>query len=484
MNCATPDKLTPILFMPSLDATANDKAASPSRASILVVDDKEQMREVLRKFLAHEGYQVETAASANDALACLAAARFDLILSDIKMPGMDGIELLEQVRSHNAETIVILMTAFGSIEAAVSAIKRGAADYVSKPFEIDDVLLRIKRALKERGLRRRVADLERRVAVHEAGRTIIGQSAPMKKLRQVIERVAPLDDTVLITGETGTGKELVARALHTGSQRTRRPFVALDCSAIPETLIESELFGHERGAFTGATETRAGLIESAGEGTLFLDEVESLALSVQTKLLRVLQERVLRRVGGRRDIRIAARVVAATNRDLAAEVEANRFRHDLYYRIAVIPINVPPLRERLEDVPELIAHLLLQRAVERGEKKQNAATRFTPEAMRLLTAHAWPGNVRELENAIHYATALGGSGVIGAEDLPATINGNSSSRSTTRAAATAAVTLEEIERRHILSTLESVGGNQAQAAKLLGIDRRTLYNKLHQWNVQ
>lgn len=443
--------------------------------TILVVDDKEQMREVLRKFLAAEGYKVQTAASATEALTHIESTRFDLILSDIRMPGIDGVELLKRVRARDREAIVILMTAFGSIEAAINAIKLGAADYVSKPFEVEDVLLRIKRALKERGLRRRVAALEKQVAAHEAMQRIIGESALVKRLRQVIERIAPLDDTVLVTGETGTGKELVARALHAGSWRAKRPFVALDCSAIPESLIESELFGHERGTFTGATEAREGLFESASDGTLFLDEVESLSPPVQTKLLRVLQERVVRRIGGRRDVPFKARVVAATNTDLATEVERERFRRDLYYRLAVIPINVPPLRERREDIPEIIAHLLARRADERG----TSLAQLTPEALRLLVAHPWPGNIRELENAIFYATALGGP-VIEIKDLPPTIADKSFTPDAPNDFAFAP--LAEVERLHVLRTLEAVGGNQVKAAKMLGIDRRTLYSKLRQWD--
>lgn len=443
--------------------------------TILVVDDKEQMREVLRKFLAAEGYKVQTAASATEALTHIESTRFDLILSDIRMPGIDGVELLKRVRARDREAIVILMTAFGSIEAAINAIKLGAADYVSKPFEVEDVLLRIKRALKERGLRRRVAALEKQVAAHEVMQRIIGESALVKRLRQVIERIAPLDDTVLVTGETGTGKELVARALHAGSWRAKRPFVALDCSAIPESLIESELFGHERGTFTGATEAREGLFESASDGTLFLDEVESLSPPVQTKLLRVLQERVVRRIGGRRDVPFKARVVAATNTDLATEVERERFRRDLYYRLAVIPINVPPLRERREDIPEIIAHLLARRADERG----TSLAQLTPEALRLLVAHPWPGNIRELENAIFYATALGGP-VIEIKDLPPTIADKSFTPDAPNDFAFAP--LAEVERLHVLRTLEAVGGNQVKAAKMLGIDRRTLYSKLRQWD--
>ena len=443
-------------------------------ASILVVDDKEQMREVLQKFLTAEGYKVETAASAREALARLEARGYDLILSDIRMPGMDGNELLDRVRARDTEAIVILMTAFGSIEAAVSAIRRGAYDYISKPFEMSEIVLRIQRALGNRNLQQRVADLEKQVAAHEADRSIIGQSPLIKRLRQMIERIGPLEDTVLITGETGTGKEIVARAIHQHSPRNGEPFVALDCSSIPESLIESELFGHEKGAFTGATESRPGLFESAADGTFFLDEVNSLSSAVQSKLLRVLQERVVRRVGGREDLRMQARIVAATNYDLSAAVKEGQFRRDLYYRLAVIPLTLPPLRERRDDIPELLVHMLERRARERGGEPP----RVTPEAMRMLISHDWPGNVRELENAISFATALG-SMVIGVEDLPPAISGQSLECVPTDNFTPA--TLDEVTRRHVLRTLEAVGGNQVRAAKILGIDRRTLYSKLRQW---
>jgi DNA-binding NtrC family response regulator len=313
-------------------------------ASVLIVDDKPQMREVLQKILAAEGYAVDTAAGADDALERIDHSAFDIVLTDLRMPGRDGFELLDHIRERAPEIIVILMTAFGSIDTAVEAIKRGAMDYVSKPFETNEVLLRIRRALQERGLIRRVAALERQVSSQEAARTIIGNSGATERLRRVIQQVAPLDATVLITGETGTGKELVARALHESSPRAKRPFIALDCSALPESLVESELFGHERGAFTGAVEMRVGLFEAAEDGTLFLDEVDSLTLSVQAKLLRALQERVVRRLGGKRVVPVKARIVAAANRDLEAMIESGAFRQDLYFRLAAIPVVAPPLR--------------------------------------------------------------------------------------------------------------------------------------------
>lgn len=446
-------------------------------AKILVVDDKEQMREVLRKFLAAENYQIETAENAVEALKKFDETPFDVVLSDIKMPGMDGTELLAEILKKDARTIVILMTAFGSIEAAVAAIKLGAADYVSKPFQMDDVLFRISRVLKERNLERRVADLENEIQKQTAMQKIVGKSPAIRRLKQIIERLAPTADTILITGETGTGKELVARALHETSQRGAKNFIALDCSSIPETLIEAELFGHEKGTFTGANQSRAGLFEAVADGTLFLDEVETLSLAVQAKLLRVLQERVFRRVGGRVTIEFRARIIAATNQDLEKMVEAEKFRRDLFYRLNVLPIEIPPLRARREDVPELVAHLLVKRTRELNAEK----FKITPRALQMLAQHEWLGNVRELENVISYVTALGGR-VIDTADLPLSIQSSKSGIRNSDQRQPNSQTLADVEKKHILHTIESVQGNRSKAAKLLGIDRRTLFNKLQQYN--
>jgi DNA-binding NtrC family response regulator len=435
-------------------------------ARLLIVDDKEQMRDVLQKFLTAEGYKTETAANGKEALEKIGRRNYNLILTDIRMPGMDGDELLAEILKRDAEAVVILMTAFGSIEAAVSAIKRGAADYISKPFQMDEVLLRISRALKERNLERRVADLEEKIARHDATRKIIGNSAAIKRLRQIIERFAPLEDTVLITGETGTGKELVARALHEAGARKNKLFVALDCSSIPETLIESEFFGHEKGSFTGADRMRQGLFETVGDGTLFLDEIESLSPPVQAKLLRVLQEKTFRRVGGRHDLSFKARIVSASNQNLLQLVEEGRFRRDLYYRFAVLPVEIPPLRERREDVSAIINYFLGQRG---------ASLKFAPEAMQVLINHEWRGNVRELENVISYLTALGGE-TIQESDLPI-----QTARRKSENADESLLPLAELEKNHICRVFEAANRNRVQTAKLLGIDRRTLFNKLREY---
>ncbi len=446
---------------------------------ILVVDDKEAMRDVLRKFLAAEGYAVETAADGNSALAKFAAEKYELVLTDIKMPALDGTELLAEILKINSRAIVILMTAFGSIEAAVAAIRNGATDYVSKPFQMDDVLFRIARALKEKNLEDRVATLESAAKKQTAVRKIIGSSLPIQRLKQIIERLAPLDDTVLITGETGTGKELAARALHELSRRRLKNFVALDCSSIPETLIEAELFGHEKGTFTGASEMRVGLFETVSDGTLFLDEVETLSLNVQSKLLRVLQEKVFRRVGGRVDLAFKARVVAATNQNLADLIEAEKFREDLFYRLNVLPIEIPPLRERRDDLPEIIAHLLAKRARQLGTE----TFKVTPAALQILTNYEWRGNVRELENVVSYVTALGGK-TIDAADLPVQIQNSKFKIQSSKLDGNFIQSLAVIEKNHILRTLESVNGNRVRAAKILGVDRRTLYNKLQQYAIE
>jgi two-component system response regulator AtoC len=449
-------------------------------AKILIVDDKEQMREVLRKFLLAENYCVETAENAAEALRKCRVENFDLILSDVKMPGMDGSRLLDEILRENPQATVILMTAFGSIEAAVEAIKRGAVDYVSKPFQMQDVLFRIARAIKEKKLEKRVVDLENQIKRNSALEKIVGSSAAVKRLKKIIERVASLDDTVLISGETGTGKELVARALHEASRRRQKKFVALDCSSIPETLIEAELFGHEKGAFTGAADSRVGLFETAEDGTLFLDEVETISPSVQAKLLRVLQEKVYRRVGGRVDIAFRARVVAASNQDLALMVAARKFRQDLFYRLNVLPIEIPPLRERKEDLPELIAFLLVKRASELNKAEK---FKITSSAMNLLQKHEWRGNVRELENVISFVTALGGA-TIDADDLPAYLQNSKTKFQTVENGDGEENTLAEIEKKSILDRLAKFNGNQAQTAKSLGIDRRTLYNKLQQYKMK
>ena len=456
-------------------------AKQKERAKILVVDDKEQMRDVLRKFLAAEGYSVETAADGKDALRKFGEHKFELVLSDIKMPAMDGAELLTEILKIDPQAIVILMTAFGSIEAAVAAIKFGAADYVSKPFQMEDVLFRISRALKEKHLEMRVADLESEIQKQSAMQKFIGGSQAIKRLKQIIERIAPTGDTVLITGETGTGKELVARALHEKSKRNQKNFIALDCSSIPETLIEAELFGHEKGTFTGATEARSGLFELASDGTLFLDEVETLSLAVQAKLLRVLQEKVYRRVGGRSDISFRARVVAATNQNLAQLIDEEKFRRDLFYRLNVLPIEIPPLRARREDVPEIVAYLLARRARELNAEK----FKITPKAINALQNHEWRGNVRELENVVSYITALGGN-EIDVADLPVEIQNSKFKIQNLKSENTGneQATLAETEKIHIFQTLRNAGGNRVQAAKLLGIDRRTLYNKLRQYEIE
>lgn len=448
------------------------------RSKLLIVEDDANLLDTLSGFLARASFEVAVAHDGREALSLVDEAPPDLILSDIHMPDMDGLALLAEVKARYPETIVIMMTAFSSIDSAVEAMRRGAEDYLSKPLQLADVKMSIERALERRAMRARLTQLETQVRERYRFDRIIGRSAAMQRVFQIIERVARTDATVLIAGRTGTGKELVARAIHYNSPRASKPLVDINCGALPEQLVESELFGHQKGAFTGASETKKGLFETASGGTLFLDEVQALKPELQAKLLRALQERVIRRVGGRENIEVDVRVIAATNRDIAEAVRKGEFREDLYYRLNVVGIHLPELRERREDIPLLIEHFLRRRAAKNNEQPR----RFSNEAMRLLASYDWPGNVRELENAVEHALAIGAGPTLTIADLPPHIGGIVS-----LAGATEPVgedrTLEEVERRHIFRILEETGGNHLRAAEILGIDRRTLYRKLEKYKI-
>ncbi|HXG63855.1 MAG TPA: sigma-54 dependent transcriptional regulator [Blastocatellia bacterium] len=445
---------------------------------ILIVEDDAGLRDTLAQFLARLGYRVTIAHDGREALARLDEDAPDIVLSDIRMPEMDGLALLAEVKARYPETLVLLMTAFSSIDSAIEAVRRGAEDYLSKPLQLGDLQMRIERALERRATRSRLSQLETQVRDRYRFDQIVGRSPAMQRIFQTIERVAPTNATVLISGRTGTGKELVARAIHYNSPRASKPLVDINCGALPEQLVESELFGHQKGAFTGATETKKGLFETAHGGTLFLDEVQALRPDLQAKLLRALQERVIRRVGGRENIEVDVRVIAATNQDIAEAVRKGEFREDLYYRLNVVQVCLPELRERREDIPLLIEHFLKRYA----EASHQEPRHFSNEAMRLLLAYDWPGNVRELQNAVEYALAIGTGPVLTPADLPPHIVGRAGG-----AGASGAVgegrTLDEVERRHILRILEETGGNHARAAQILGIDRRTLYRKLERYGV-
>jgi DNA-binding NtrC family response regulator len=444
---------------------------------ILVVDDEEQMRGLLVKVLERKGYQVSVCGNGADALDFLEREPADLVVTDVRMPGLSGMEALRAIKELNPEIVVIIMTAFGSIDQAVQAVKEGAYDYINKPFKIDEMLLTIEKALEERRLRHEVSALRQELRTRYHFENLIGKSRAMQEIFGLIEQVAGSRSTVMVYGKSGTGKELVAKAIHYNSPRASRAFVAVNCAAIPAELLESELFGHERGSFTGAIATKVGKFELATGGSLFLDEVGSMRLDLQAKILRALQEREVERVGGTRTIKIDVRVIAATNRDLKKAVEEEAFREDLYYRLNVVPITLPDLKDRQEDIPLLANHF-----VQKFAQESNPAIReISKEAMAVLMSHAWPGNVRELENVIERAVTLGHGPAVLPADLPPNLAGgaNPLERALAREA-----TLEDLERDYIAMILQRTKGHQIRAATILGIDRRTLYRKIRRYGLK
>ncbi|MGH8067092.1 MAG: sigma-54-dependent transcriptional regulator [Candidatus Entotheonellia bacterium] len=448
---------------------------------ILVVDDDARMRELVVKVLAREGYSVRSLPRGQEVLQALEEGPADLIISDIRMPEMDGLTLLQEVKRVAPETSVLLMTAFGSINTAVQAIKAGAYDYLTKPFKMDEAIIVVRRAMEERQLRAEVRALREEVSTKYNFSNILGKSKPMLDLFALIKKVAGSRSTVLIQGKSGTGKELVAKATHYNSPRRARPLVTVNCSAIPKDLLESELFGHLKGAFTGAIANKRGLFEEADGGSLFLDEIGELSPELQVKLLRVLQEREIRRVGDTRTISVDVRLIAATNRDLAQAVKEGLFREDLYYRLNVIPIVLPDLKARTEDIPVLVTHFLMKYAKEADPPIEGIAK----DAMRLLMEYDWPGNVRELENIIERAVILGRGPQILPEDLPAHLHTHQT-RVPYQSKATSPhrPTLEDLERDYIATILRETRWHQMQAAHILGIDRRTLYRKIRTYGFQ
>lgn len=443
-------------------------------ARVLIVDDDEKMRTILQKVLEREGYDVTLAHNGQNAILHLQKTGFDLVLSDIRMPGMDGLELLQRVRDIATDTTVIMMTAFGSVDSAVEAMKQGAYDYINKPFKMDEVLICLSRAVEEKRLRHELISMREALEARYGFDNIVGKSKPMQDMFDLIRRVAHTSATVLIHGASGTGKELVAQAIHYNSPRKGNAFVPINCGAIPEDLLESELFGHVKGAFTGASGDKIGLFTEADGGTLFLDEISELSLAMQTKLLRVLQEKEVRRVGDIQSVSVDARVIVASNKNLDALVKTGLFREDLFYRLNVIPIVLPELRRRTEDIPLLVEHFLKKYADEVGSLK-----RISREALAALMQYPWPGNVRELENAVERTAILCAQEEIGLEDLPRELY-SSEGLSLSRAMQDGA-TLEELEKEYILRVLENEQGNQTKASEILGIDRRTLYRKLQRY---
>jgi DNA-binding NtrC family response regulator len=440
------------------------------RPALLVADDDQVARELLGEALGREGYRVSVVASGEECVRLAEAEPFDAALVDLRMPGLDGLGVLRRLSAVRPGLPVVILTAFASIDSAIEAVNAGASDYLSKPFRMEEIKVVVRRTLSARRL---MPDpgADRAAAASRRADNLVGQSHQMAEIYTRIARVATLDTTVLIQGETGTGKELVARAIHAASGRMDRPFVAIDCAALPEALFESELFGHERGAFTGALTTRRGLLETSAGGTCFLDEIAELTPPLQAKLLRALQERAIRRVGGNDPIPVDVRLVAATNRDLHALVQAGEFRDDLYYRLNVVTIALPPLRERETDIPLLAQHFLEKFAEATGRPVKHLA----PDTLALLTSYQWPGNVRELEHAIERAVALAASESLLPEDLPPVVR---QEPAPTARLPVSGMTLDQVKLWYIQKVLEEAGGNKVRAADLLGINRRTLYRIL------
>jgi two-component system response regulator AtoC len=450
-----------------------------SMKHVLLVEDEAPLREALAEQLIDRGYAVEQAESGEHALAKLADFAFDVIITDLRLPGIDGSAVVDAALDRYPDIIAIVVTGYGTVKDAVEAIKRGAWDFVSKPFQIDELLHALTAALEQRRLKSENAYLRAQLDERHRFEGLIGKSPAMKRLFQLLETVAGTNSTILITGETGTGKEVVARAIHHNSPRKMHRFVALNCSAIPETLLEAEIFGHVRGAFTGAIGNREGRLEQAHRGTLFLDEVGTMSPALQMKLLRVLQEREFERVGDSKTTKVDVRVIAATNSDLLKMVGEGQFREDLYYRLNVIPVQLPPLRERRDDIPLLVQHFL-----EKFRSGGATVVTVSQEAMRQLMSYNWPGNVRQLENATERAVAFGGSrGQIEAADLPPEIagaqaNGVNASFALPDEGVDLDALVTNIERELIQRSLERTGGNKGQAAKLLNLKRTTLVEKL------
>lgn len=441
---------------------------------VLVVDDDADMRELVHDMLKDRGHQVMTAGSGSDALRLLGEQDFAVVLTDLRMKGMQGLELLTEIRRANPDIGVILMTAFGSVETAVEAMKHGASDYLTKPVKKDEMVRVVERVVRETSLRREVGRLRREIHKEYSFHQILGKSKAIQAVFDLIRRVADSPTNVLITGESGTGKELVAKAIHYNSDRKDAPFVPVNCAAIPEPLLESELFGHMRGAFTDAKMDKRGLFEEAQKGTLFLDEISELPVMLQAKILRAIQEKEIRRVGANKPIAVDVRIIAATNLNLSEEVKAKRFRDDLYYRLNVIELKLPPLRERREDIPLLVDAFLKKCGASRGKEVKGVSE----SALAMLMDYGWPGNVRELENIIERAVTLTRGDKIVPEDLPPTIQGSRGDRRVLDDAAERTLPLEAVEKEYILKILEKMGGNKYQAAHALGIDRKTLYRKL------
>jgi two-component system response regulator AtoC len=449
---------------------------------LLVVDDEPALRRTLSQILAAEGYDVATASDGEDALAHLAEREADIVLCDLRMPRVDGLTMVERYAARGGRGLVIAMSAYGDVETAIAAMQKGAYDYIPKPFRADEVILAVRKAAEREQLRRRVQSLEAELTALRSAGDLVGRSRLLQAAIAVAHKVARHDSTVLITGESGTGKELIARLIHRASPRAEQPFVAVNCAAIPETLLESELFGHAKGAFTGAAAEKVGLFEDAHGGTLLLDEIGDVPLSLQVKLLRALQEGEVRRVGANASRTVDVRVIASTNRDLAADLVEGRFRSDLYYRLNVVPIRLPALRERPEDIPELAAHFLRRFA----ERLRLEPAGFSPAALRQLSAHHWPGNVRELENAVEQALVLSSGELIEPAHLPDSVRGETPTITPADSAGDLSIKRqrESLERTLIRRALERTRGNRTRAAQLLELSHRALLYKIREYGLE
>ncbi|MGE4231785.1 MAG: sigma-54-dependent transcriptional regulator [Bacteriovoracia bacterium] len=452
-----------------------------SQFSVLVVDDDEVARKLLKEILDREGYEVTLASSGEEAIECsppgVLEKYYSVVISDIRMLELDGLDVLKHFKENFPKTVVILMTAFGSMETAVSAIKEGAFDYISKPFKIEDLKNTIQKAFKQAEVLRNVEQRKPTPSQVESVRWMIGSSTKMLEVYKLLARAAMSEATVLISGESGTGKELIAKAIHENSNRRNKKFIAVNCAAVTDSILESELFGHVRGAFTGAQENRKGLFEEASGGTIFLDEIGDITAQMQVKLLRVLQESEVRPVGSNESRKIDVRVITATHHKLSDLVAKGKFREDLYYRLKVLTIDLPALRERKEDIPDLVNHFVAKYS----KKNKKSISHLTDQATALLKDYNWPGNVRELENTIEHAIAMASSGQIDVDDFPIEVK-NKITASVENVEGVAN-SLEDLERKHILQVLQKVHYNKSKAADILGIDRATLYRKAQKYKI-
>ncbi|MBT8342869.1 MAG: sigma-54-dependent Fis family transcriptional regulator [Desulfatitalea sp.] len=454
--------------------------SDPANAMILVVDDDASHRAMLRAVLSAEGYQIQEADDGDTACALVERHRFDLILMDLRMKRMDGDAAQKHMASIHPDTPVIMMTAFGSVRSAVEMLKSGAENYLTKPIDIDELTIMVRKALQHHRLAAENLNLKEQLGKKFDLGKIIGSSPAMRDLIETMALVAPSEATVLIQGESGTGKELVANAIHYNSSRKHQPFIKVNCAALPETLLENELFGHEKGAFTGAGGPKKGRFQLADHGTMFLDEIGEMAPATQAKILRVLQEREFEPVGGTRTIQVDTRILSATNRRLEEDIASDRFRKDLYYRLNVVTLTVPPLRDRASDIALLAAHFLHRYAA----KNHRSFKGIQPQAMDFLMQYTWPGNVRELENVIERAVIMAREDFIGTEHFPSTIGNRERRKSDPSPILASGRSLEAVKKEMILKTLDDMDGNRTQTAKVLGISRRTLQLKLKEYGIQ